>query len=447
MSDQADVSDATSENLRNNATPADELPERETVFDKADAFRQLAPGESISVHRLSPVQAQGYLDHIVVAEGEELDVLAELKRNWGGGRYQLKAKKRVANGRILFSGLNGTFTIAGEPMQDGKVLRNGRWVDMEPERPASNQPQVIYANPPAAPQNSNLDPVSARILGLVEQQLSASQSNGGNASQAMDIVGLVGALRDTLQPAAAGRAADPYKDLERTLGLITTLKETFGGADGGGSNSDEGGGMTGLGSNVEAILLQKIMGGGAPSQPQPQPWQQPTQQWMQGQWGGPPPGAMPGQPPMGNPSGPGNWPNAQGPVGWQQSPPPHQGVPGQPRPPQNPQPPQPPPPQAAPQPQSPEPPPADEPIDDQDEDSEEDEGPFTVANLMGELEEMTPDQRSAFLAEAMSELGLDEMIGRQMFPNGMPTAITQNAAGEPIPDFTGLQKVVGSDNT
>lgn len=378
-----------------------------TEADASDAFRSLQPGETIAVHRLSPSYAQGYLDHIVVPHGAELDVMSELKANWGGGRYQLKGKRRAENGKMVFSGINATVMVAGDPTLNGQIYRHGRLVDPEPHQ-APQTPQVVYAQA-QQPTANPMDPVNARILGFVETALQNGPASGGGTT---DIVGLIGALRETLQPARAPAPVDPFKQLEQTMALMQTMQERFGG---GGGGESEGGGLTGLGSGVENLLMQKILGGNAPQQPPP--WQQPTQQWMQGQWGGPPQGPAPhGPPPHGPP--PANWPNAPGQVSWQQTPPPGWAQ----------QPPQPPPP--------PQPPESHEDSDDSDDsDSEE---PFTVDNLMGELEGMEPGERSQFVEELAQRFGIDKILGQKLFPNGMPQAQTQNAAGQAIPDFSGV---------
>jgi hypothetical protein len=414
MTDATNTGGGQPENPRNSEHAYEEPTDRSTDTDAADAFRSLQPGETISVHRLSPSFAQGYLDHIVVPHGEELDVMSELKANWGGGRYQLKAKRRATNGKMVFSGINATLTVAGDPTLNGQVYRNGRLVDPVPSASPHVTPQVVYAQPPG-PTTNPMDPVNARILGMVE---SALQNAGPNAGSGTDIVGLIGALRDTLQPARPAPVIDPFKQMEQTMALLGTMQERFGG---GGGGESEGGGVTGLGSGLESVIMQKILGGSAPQQPPP--WQQPTQQWMQGQWGGPPQGPPP---PPGSPPA-GNWQNAQGQVSWQQTPPPGpppgwaQQPPGQPPAAQ-----QPPPPQTPPQ-----PPETHEDSDDSDDGEEE---LYTVDNLMGELEEMEPGQRNQFVEELAKRFGLDKLIGQQLF-NGPQT---QNAAGEPIPDFSGI---------
>lgn len=412
-----------------------EIAERPPEVDASDAFRSLQPGETIAVHRLSPSYAQGYLDHIVVPHGEELDIMSELKGNWGGGRFQLKAKRRAENGKMVFSGINATVTVAGDPTLNGQVYRNGRLVDPEPQH-AAQAPHVVYA-PPQQPTSNPMDPVNARILGFVETALqNGGQSAGGGTT---DIVGLIGALRETLQPARAPAAVDPFAHLEKTMALLGTMQERFGGNSVGGGDS-EGGGMTGLGSGIESLLMQKILGGAPP--PQQPPWQQPTQQWMQQQWGGPP-GGPPGAPSMGGPPGgpTPNWPNAPGQVPWQQGPP-NQGA--QPPPGWTPPPGwQPPAAQAPAAPTAP-PPPKSHDHDQTDDDDDDEEGPFSVDNLMGELESMEPNEREKFVTELAQRFGIDEQLGKQIFPNGMPQQ--PNAAG-PGPDFTGLGTMPGTNPT
>ncbi len=368
------------------------LPEIQSIDD----LHSLQAGAVIEVTRVAPQLAKGYLGHLVVPDDGMGDLKEELKGAWGGGTYQLRVKDTSRSGKLNYVQGSARIDIAGDPTLNGKEFVNGMW------RPISLVPTSNPATPQLIPASQGGDNTTLQLLQTLLPLLSGNDLGG------VDIPKLITAISGLSGGAGQAPARDPYSDIERTLGILSSLRES---PMGGASEPARESNPTGLDAMLP-LLMQKFMGG-------QQPQQQPPPQYP----GGPfPPyqGAMPHQQP------PPQYPQYGQPPQWPAQPPTQPNWTGVPQPGQTqgvaPQPGSPPRPAV---PRSSHPPAAPESVTPgaaetlQDDEHEE---PFTADDLMADLAERPEAARLQFISDLAEKLGLPEALATQMFPSGPPPA-------------------------
>lgn len=242
-----------------------------------EALQELEPGTILAVSRTEPRHARGFLEDMEISPQELAGIRGYLQRTWGGGKFKLQWKVRDATGAQKFARGCALFTIAGPPMFRGKRVLPDGTIEDPPPPPAANPapPPVVYAHPP--PQPGAARDYASELLG----QLVPLVLNKADGSP-LDVVQLVGALQNTLR---TGSEPDPFGQVERTLGLLTKLRDTFGdGESERGEPEDSGGLLGGLTGNggIEKLLLMKLLGEHQQPQQQQAPpgWQMGPQGWQ-----------------------------------------------------------------------------------------------------------------------------------------------------------------------
>lgn len=353
-----------------------------------DVLRELDPGAKISVRRLSPNYAKGYLGLMTVGPSGIMDLEEELMANFGGGVFRLQGRE-IGGGegepsKPGFGRGCAIVEIAGDPIKDGRRYLNGMLEQ------AQATPQVVPQYMPAPAQSGGRGGLESAMLGIVQTTLQRATSGDGSG---VDLAGL-GALITSLGAVMGGRSeqSDPMATLERAFGMVGKIQKMSAPTDGGSSEDDGFGGMFAGGGALQNVLMQKILGGSQPPQQPQYPPQYPPQQgptWQSHPNYGPPQQQQHQQPP--------NWTPQPNGVPYSQAPHAHAPPHVQPEAPQEPQ------------------SQHEEPDDPPSEGSGE--GPFTVANLEAELEDMQPEERQAFMAEVMQKLGIDSAIGQNIKAN------------------------------
>lgn len=235
--------------------------------DAVAALSELQAGTQISIRRTVPTYASGWLAHLEVTDDAD-SVLDTIQREWGGGTYLLQFKERGPSGRLHYVKGSVRLQIAGPSKYRGDVYAPDGTV----------QTRARDVTPPASPVvvHNPSPPSQDRLWDIVQRAIDGSEKGG----KQLDVVSLVQALQSQLGSASP----DPFGQLERTLGLVSTLRKTFqdgGGGGGGGSDDDDDEGMFSS-KKMMNLLMMKMLGGGG---------------------GGPPMGAVPpghfggGQPP------------------------------------------------------------------------------------------------------------------------------------------------------
>lgn len=376
---------------RNTTQNADE-------YDALQALRGLAPGARITVHRQTPAYAKGFLDHLTVPQSGEIDIESEIKTSWGGGTFKLQPRQLAANGRMNFGKGCVILTIAGEPTLNGR-----RYVSGALEAPVAAVPVAQPYMMPQTPQTSRQG-LETQLLTMVQQTLQGGRQDG----HGVDLAGL-GTLITSMSGIMGGggnQQPDAMGDMDRAFSLLTKMQKLagIGGGNDHTSKDDDPSDSFMSGGGWQQMLMTKMMGmSQTPQHPQypPQnPYQPPHTQAH-------PHPQQPGYPPQ-----PPNWPARSAGV-------PYQG-----------------PPHAAPPPQAPsDSPQAAQPPNPADTDGQHqadaggEVGPFTVENLQAELEDMSTEQREAFMSELMQKFGIDEKLG-SMF-GGVVSAGQPNGAAQP----------------
>lgn len=408
MTPEPPIETPDTQNSREDTLESRNLTQIGEEFDALQALRGLAPGARITVHRQTPAFAKGFLDHLTVPQSGEIDIESEIKTSWGGGTYKLQPRQMAANGRMNFGRGCVILTIAGEPTLNGR-----RYVSGVLEEPGASVPAVqpyVLQNPP----QNNRAGLEGQLLTMVQQTLARAGAPNGTG---VDLAGL-GTLITSMSGIMGGGntpQGDAMGDMDRAFSLLTKMQKLSGmGSDSNQSSNDEDSADNFMsGGGWQQMLMMKMLGGSQPPQPPQYPPQygQPPQQNWAGQQPTYPYNRTPMQPGLTNPP---NW--SAPPAGVPYSQPPHATPP-----------PQAParPPQAAP---TPDPATMDGP---HEAAAGGEEGPFTVANLQAELEDMSEQQRGEFMGELMQKLGIDEKLGG-MFGSVVPAG-APNGAAQPAP--------------
>lgn len=361
-------------------------------YDVLHALRGLAPGARITVHRQTPAFAKGFLDHITVPESGEIDIESEIKTSWGGGTFKLQPRQMAQNGRMNFGRGCVILTIAGEPTLNGR-----RYVGGVLEEPCANLPVAQPYMMPSTPQ-SDRSGLEGQLLTMVQQTLARAGSPNGTG---VDLTGL-GTLITSMSGILGGggtNGGDAMGDMDRAFSLLTKMQKLsgMGATEQSSDKKDEDPADSFMGGGgFQQMLMMKLLGGEqTPKSPQYPP-----------QYGQPQPNYPNQYPHTQNYHHPQQYPNPHRHPNW---PAPSAGVPFQ-------QPPHatPPPP---PRPQASYTAPRDPSTMDGPNEAPAggtDDGPFTVANLQAELEEMDESQRGEFMAELMQKLGMDEKMGEML---------------------------------
>lgn len=174
----------------------------------------LALGDKLYVRRTQPSYADGFCDHLIVAEGGFDDVLDRIKAQYGGGTYCIQKKRRGAKGGLVFAGRSATLTIAGEPLYEGRPYVIGPDGRRVPDRVRTAEPQTYApASQPvvvSAPQGDGQ--MQQALLGLLGQLAKPGQS--------ADLAGLA----KVILPLTQQKERDSMADMERMLTLFTQMQ-------------------------------------------------------------------------------------------------------------------------------------------------------------------------------------------------------------------------------
>ena len=360
--------------------------ENDTILD-VDSFRALQTGSHIEVHRTHPSKIAGYLGYIVIPQGGIGDVYEEVQQTYGGGKYQLRAKKLSQGGGLRYAPGAVQIAIGGYPVQGGLHYVNDQWRPI-PQPPAAIAPPVGAAFRPNGGE-SNTDQLFGMMRDFVGQSMQASLRGEPGGVKLNELPQLLTALAALQGPQ---RERDGFGDLERAFGLIEKLerrREAVPAQPVAPASSEGSGGM----DQILQMLAMKFLGQqnqpqqhvSAPPQPPPQPPNYPP------------------YPP--NMSGQQMWDHvnqqapAQGP-GWTNPPQHAQAGSG--------------PPATPPQSGGPNQATEAEPVEYE---------PLTVDEVIEDIATRDKTEQAKFLGELCEKLGLDEKIVNAMFPNGPPNSI------------------------
>ena len=417
----SETTESFSDSTENSTVPTEVLPKVGNLTSLED-LRALQAGSHIQVVRRSPTLIKGFCGNLVVPDGGTPDVLEEIKSSWGGGSYQLQGKVTSPNGKWAY--LHGAIQvdIAGYPRDAGKEYIDGVWRPIARPAPVS-VPTFVQSNP-----SGQSDGGLTGMMGtLLQTALQGAMSNDGP----MNLEGLAGLITAVSTIANGQPQRDSFSDLDRSLGLITKLRDNFGNDGPDPEETPSGLGSLGGGSLLE-MLAMKLLSGQNPGHPQPPPppnYGYPQaisseQQWQMMNGGHAPHGYPP--PPHNYPPQQPNWTGAPHRAHVDETPPRRSPGPVPATPP-------------TPTPASP-PPPA-------GSASEPEFEPLTVNDVLADLSERDEESRTQFVDELCQAMGLDKALLSGMFPNGPPNGGAQPAAPPPSmgtsPPFT-LDQQFGS---
>ena len=354
--------------------------QKDNILD-LDDFRSLQSGSHIEIHRTQPGKIAGYLGYLTVPDGGIGDIYEEVQGSYGGGKYQLRAKKLSAGGGLKYAMGAVQIAVGGYPVQGGMHYINDQWRPI-PVPVAQSTP--VFAPPQRA---NGLESQGDGLVGMmrefVGQALQANLRGDPSGVKLTELPSLLTAIAGLQGPQ---RERDDFRDMERALGLIEKLdarRESSQPAQP--AQATDGSGM----ENMVQMLLMKFLG--TQGQPPPPTVSAPTQAPSMGQ-------NYPSYPP--NMSGREMWEQTGGhpqpqPPGWTTPPQPPQAAGGAPV--------DTPPAAAAPS-------PTHEPAGEYE--------PLSVDEIMEDLATRDEKGREKFLGELCEKLGLDAAILQTMFPKG-----------------------------
>lgn len=372
------------------AEPISSSPrEKDNILDLED-FRSLQTGSHIEIHRTQPSKIAGYLGYLVVPTGGIGDIYEEVQQSYGGGKYQLRAKKLRDGGGLKYALGAVQIAIGGYPVQGGQHYINDQWRPIPvPVAPMAPAPMGSHRQPE---RESASDGLAGIMKEFVSQALQANLRGEPTGVKLTELPSLLTAI-GTLQ--GPQRERDGFGDLERAFGLIEKLERRREAASPAPAAPTEGMGM----EQILQMLAMKFLGQqnqpqapvsappvpSAPVQNYPPYPADATGQQMWEQAGAQPPGQPPGwtAPPVSSQAAGGP---AVGTV---------------------------PPSAAAPAPQASPPTPA-------PDDAGEFE-PLTVDEVMEDLAARDEQSREKFIGGLCERLGLDQAILANMFPDGPPS--------------------------
>jgi hypothetical protein len=339
--------------------------------------RDLEIGARLSISRTQPQHARGWCADVVVPQGGVDDLCSQIQARFGGGTFLFQPKRRMINGKSIYTSGAATVDIMGEPTIAGR-----RWIHGELEPPLERPPPTMAMQPmpqmapmagmpQMAPVNTP-DPMQMQLLKMFGDAV--KNGNGANT----DIAALADVmLRSNQQsPPNSSAQVDSMVGMERAFSLFVKWQSML---DRGGESepaepepaSSLGGLLGGGEMSLEKILMFKMLGdmGGSGG-------------GLAGLLGGAP------QPPVAAPMG-GMPPPPSAAHVW------HQGTRAWVHPSQLAQPVA-----APPSPAPPSPAPPAEPT------KEDEEDPLTAAEMIDELGAMDPAERNKILPEIMRSMGV-----------------------------------------
>ncbi len=377
------------QNVENSGETMDSIQETginaqdEGVNEQSDGFeglRELQVGTQIEVHRIAPQPARGHLGFLMIPADGIDGILTEIKNEWGGGHYQLRAKAlNPKSGKTTYIKGSSKVDIAGPSKYQGREYVNGTWrfIEETPTRP----PSMPLMQLPTAGGGSERNQIVEALQTIMP--LLGDRGSGGFDR----LPELIGAMSNVIKPP---KERDEFSNMERMLGMLNALKES---PLGGGQEKAAEPPMT-MESMLPMMMMKMMMGQNQAPPPVP-----PNPYYPQ-----PPMGAVPQHrtPPQQN------WTQAPG-YGAQYSVPPivdpraQSSVP---------------PPPVAP-PVQPSAPPTTTSTESTPPIESEEYEPITVDQLMLELSEKPDAERLEFLSKFCERLGIDEKLMMSMFPNGI----------------------------
>lgn len=201
-------------------------PGSDEPADLASLLARLDPDSRVSITRISPAYAGGWLEDLVIPSGQESDLLALIRQAYGGGQFRVQAKTLNGNGKRVYARGTAVVTIAGPPLLNGRPYNPDGTLQQPTPPPQASAPMLLQQ---PAPQGSTLETLQA-----VAQVLAQQRGDGQGGGQSLEgVAEVVSALAQTARPQPQ---VDAFGQIDRTLTLLSKMRDAFGSNDGGGGD-------------------------------------------------------------------------------------------------------------------------------------------------------------------------------------------------------------------